>query len=283
MLGSDDLAQDAVQEAAMQAWLSLDRLKRPEQFGPWLSGIALNISRHWLRNHGQGDCSWDVLVGGRFDPRYVLADEHLGPDERAEASELRARVQAAVAALPRGQRAAIVLYYLYGLTQAETAAHLGIELGAVKTRLHKARGTLRKQLLALWEDQMTTPVPSPMVVMRIASVRKLAENLGLPPHVPSSHPHLQRIIFLEEIDGLRYLLIHVGEHEGYQLTATLDQTEMPRPMTYSFLANVLQAAQVTKCLPWPSMRRKPLAMTMSLPSICSSGWCVRAKASPQGF
>jgi DNA-directed RNA polymerase specialized sigma24 family protein len=38
--------------------------------------------------------------------------------------------------LPRGQRAAVLLFYLAGLTYAETAAQLGIDVGAVRTRLH---------------------------------------------------------------------------------------------------------------------------------------------------
>jgi bifunctional DNase/RNase len=53
-------------------------------------------------------------------------------------------VQRAVAELPRGQRAAVLLFYLFGMTHAEVAAHLGIEVGAVKTRLYKARARITK-------------------------------------------------------------------------------------------------------------------------------------------
>jgi RNA polymerase sigma-70 factor (ECF subfamily) len=238
LLGNADQAHDAAQEAALHAFLSLDRLRRAENFGPWLGGIGLNICRHWLRERNHANLSWDALVGGRHHPAYEIPDEDPGPLERVEAGELRARVQAAVAALPRGQRAAIVLYYLYGLTQAETAAHLGIEVSAVKTRLHKARGTLRQQLVQLWEEQqMTTPVQSSMVEMRIESVRKKKELQD-----PEEAPH---IIVLEEVNGPRYLLIHVGPHEGNLLAATLNHTETPRPMTFLFMTNVLQAANVT--------------------------------------
>jgi hypothetical protein len=58
-----------------------------------------------------------------------------------------------VAELPRGQRAAVLLFYLSGLTYAETAALLGIEVGAVRTRLHKARGALRTHLRAVGKEE----------------------------------------------------------------------------------------------------------------------------------
>jgi RNA polymerase sigma factor (sigma-70 family) len=236
MLSNADLAHDVAQEAALQAFLGLDRLRRAEDFGPWLSGIGLNISRHWLRARRQEDISWDTLVGGRYDAAREIPDEQVGPEERAEASELRAQVQGAIEGLPRGQRAAIVLYYLYGLTQVETAVHLGIEVTAVKARLHKARRTLRQRLRELWEDrQRTTPVQSPMVEMRIEGVRKD----GRQPDEPKA------VILLREVDGPRHLALWVRVFEGTLLASTLEHIEMPRPLTFAFMASILQAGDLT--------------------------------------
>lgn len=236
MLGDAELAHDAAQEAALQAFLSLDRLQKADQFGSWLSGIGLNVCRHWLRRQRQAGVSWGAVVGGRHDPARELPDEHLGPAERAEMADLRVRVQHAVDGLPRGQRAAIVLYYLCGLTYAETAAHLGIEVSAVKTRLHRARGTLRRRLWELWEEQqMVTPVQSSLVDMQIDSARRNMEDPNNPRHV----------MILRESAGPRYLMIWVGAAEAEALGNALQHTEMPRPMTFTFMANVLQAAAVT--------------------------------------
>ena len=47
VLGSDDLARDAVQEAVVTAMTGLDRLRSADRFGPWFCGIALNVSRRW--------------------------------------------------------------------------------------------------------------------------------------------------------------------------------------------------------------------------------------------
>ena len=237
MLANEDLAYDVAQEATLQAFLSLDRLKRAEQFGSWLSGIGLNICRHRLRRHERLDLSWEAVVGGRHAPERDIPDESLGPEERAEVADLRARVQRAVADLPRGQRAAVVLFYLLGLTHAETAAHLGIEVGTLKTRLHKARGTLRRRLWELWEDQeMVTPTEAPLIEMRIESVRKDADD-------PDNRGH--HVMVLEEVAGSRYLLIWIGEAEGFALANALGKLELPRPMTIAFMANVLQATGTT--------------------------------------
>jgi RNA polymerase sigma factor (sigma-70 family) len=234
MMGNADLAQDVAQEAALQAFLSLDRLRRAEQFGSWLSGIGLNICRHWLRRRSHDDTSWEELCGGRYYPERDLPDEDVSPDERAQMADLRARVQRAVADLPRGQRAAIVLFYLYGLTQAEVAAHLGIEVSAVKTRLHKARETLRQSLWELWEEQnMTTETESSLVEMRVESVRKNTEQ-----------EEARYVIVLEEVGGPRYLLIWVGQFEAKSIADALDKVETERPLTFTFMANLLQAVDV---------------------------------------
>src|SRR5687767_6747044 len=57
-LGDADLAEDAAQEAALQAMLDLGRLRRPERFGPWLAGIGLNVCRRWRRASQRQGWGW---------------------------------------------------------------------------------------------------------------------------------------------------------------------------------------------------------------------------------
>jgi RNA polymerase sigma-70 factor (ECF subfamily) len=211
MLGpGGDLAEEAAQEAVIQAMLGLRRLRDPERFGSWLVGIGLNVCRHLLR---------------RRPSVWLLPEAEADPHELAEAAEVAARVREAVAALPAGQRRAVTLFYLAGLSQREVAAVLGVDVGAVKARLHKARRSLRERLAEFSEEARMTQ--DDMVEMRVAGVvRREAKN----------------VVVLEELVGGRRLTVWIGPYEADFLAVHLEDLEMVRPLTYAFAARLLEAA-----------------------------------------
>ena len=234
VLGSSQLAEDAVQEACLQAMLGLDALREPQRFGPWLVGIALNVCRHLLRQPATDSLSALELSGGWSASG--LAAREPGPEDLAESADIAARVRGAVLRLPPGQRSAVIGFYLSGLTYRETAAELGIGVTAVRTRLHKARAALRDDLRSLWEElAMDT---TDLVEMRIADVRRGAADAE-----PASY-----LVLLEEINGGRHLPIWIGPHEGMILARLLEQLELPRPLAPQFMFNALRAvgARVTE-------------------------------------
>jgi RNA polymerase sigma factor (sigma-70 family) len=218
----------------MQAYLSLDSLRRVERFGPWLAGIALNICRIWLRNARGGDWSLDSLLGGRLvtDP----IDPEPGPLSRAEASDLAERLRRVVAHLPTGQRSAVLLFYLAGLSHVEVAATLGVPVGAVKTRLHKARQTLRQLLSAEFEENQMQTTEQLLIQMRVYDVLRQPDLEGQP------LPQQRWVMRLEEVDGERRLDIGIGRFEGESLSLLLGSVPVLRPLTYTFMANLLRAA-----------------------------------------
>ena len=136
VLGSPDLARDAVQEAAIAAMTDVERLRSPDRFGAWFCGIALNVSRKWLRQ----------LRSERSGLLPEPASRSADPAEAAEIADTAARVRRAIAALADGQQDAVRLFYLQGLSHREVAAELGISVGAVKARLHQARAALAPKL-----------------------------------------------------------------------------------------------------------------------------------------
>jgi RNA polymerase sigma factor (sigma-70 family) len=237
LVGTNGGLEDIIQEAAMQALLGLDSLRDPRQFGPWLAGIALNVARRSLKPAARSPASWEDLCGGRLVAE--LIDASPGPLDLVEGRELSSAVRAAVADLPHGQRAVVLLVYLSGLTYRETAAALGIEVGSVKTRLHKGRHNLQRRLQNLWmesEDLMTTTsVEQGMVEMRVADVRRNPPNADKPE---------RSIILLADVSGTRHMPIWVGRWEGDSIAMLVESVKPPRPLTHAFAASLLKASGV---------------------------------------
>ena len=226
VLGSDDLARDAVQEAAVAAMTGLDRLRSADRFGPWFCGIALNVSRRWLRQ----------LRAERPDFGPDRAGAGAGPDELAELADLASRVRAAIAELADGQREAVLLFYLQGLSHREVAAELGVSVGAVKSRLHQARAALAPRLAPLMDIQEGTTMPATTnepewIDVSVAEIRREEGD-------PETRKH---IMVLESAGGQR-LPIWVGPFEATALALTLEAVETPRPLTYQMAVGLLAAA-----------------------------------------
>lgn len=232
-LGDPHLVEDAVQEAALRALLSLQRLRQPGQFGAWLGGIALNVCRDWLRRRPREAWSWESLVGGYRAPEPLT--EAPDPAELVVDEEIATRVRSAIADLPPGQRAAVALFYLSGFSLAETAAHLEISPGAVKTRLYKARAGLRLSLADFQEDIVTdtTTIAEPVDV-RVVEVQRIRRGEG-------DGALVQGHVVLQEIRGTRSLTVWIGEWETTAMALRLEGVELPRPGPYALTGSLLRS------------------------------------------
>ena len=127
-------AEDAVQQAFLNAYRALLADERAIDLRPWLYRIAHNASLNALR------------AGANLDAPESLSEEIDGvelPEQAFERRERLAHVVAAVQALPPRQRDAVVLRELEGRSYEEIAAELQISDGAVRQLLNRARTTLR--------------------------------------------------------------------------------------------------------------------------------------------
>ena len=227
VLGSPELGRDAAQEAAIAAMTDLDRLRSPERFGAWFCGIALNIARRWLRQ-------LRPELPGLPDGHASAAPD---PAEVAEAADVSARVRGAIAALADGQRDAVTLFYLQGLSHAEVAEELGISVGAVKSRLHQARAALAPRLAQVIDIPKEETMPATGTVewvdVSVAEVRRAeGEDILMRKHV----------MVLAERGGDRRLPIWIGLVEATALALALESAESPRPFTYKMAAGLVEAA-----------------------------------------
>jgi RNA polymerase sigma factor (sigma-70 family) len=221
MLGDPMLAEEAYQEASVTALLNLDLLRRRDRFGAWFTGIALNVCRRVLRERRHERLVADPPTAGDGD---VEVD--------AMAALEATRVRDAVARLPVGQREAVLLYYLDGLTQAEVAAQLGIAVGAVKARLHKARIALKDRLITHREAvPMTAPAAPQHIDMTVDRVQRFRRG-----------DREYHILSLTDAERQRRLPIWIGRAEAMSIALQVEKIAAPRPMTAALAANLVAAA-----------------------------------------
>jgi RNA polymerase sigma-70 factor (ECF subfamily) len=135
VLGSPEMAGDAVQDAWLTAWRQLPRLREPERFDAWLDRIVFNACRMVVRRHGR---MREVGMPEGFD----VAAEGDGPDQVVE----RDILESAFARLTVDQRTILVLHHLEQRPLTVIADVLGIPVGTAKSRLHAARAALDRAL-----------------------------------------------------------------------------------------------------------------------------------------
>jgi RNA polymerase sigma-70 factor, ECF subfamily len=132
LLGNATEAEDAVQDALVDAWQRFDELREPDKFGAWLDRIVVNGCRDRLRRRGTV----------RFIPLAIEIDP-AGRDPFAAFLERDALV-GAIDRLTPDERIVVVLRFWADLSLEAIAERQGWPLGTVKSRLRRALGRLRE-------------------------------------------------------------------------------------------------------------------------------------------
>jgi RNA polymerase sigma-70 factor (ECF subfamily) len=148
MTCSPEDAMDVAQEAFLKAFTSLRDFRGDCSFSTWLYRIASNVCLDQLRKrHRVAVTSLDKPVttcegqAGR-----QVADPGDGPEEMAERREVQDAVRASIESLQPEHRIVILLRDIHGLSYDEISTILNCSLGTVKSRLNRARGSLRRAL-----------------------------------------------------------------------------------------------------------------------------------------
>ena len=152
-IGDVQLAQDAVQEAFLDAWQCLGQLLEPAAFPGWFRRILIKHADRQTRVRRPTPMSPDVIddLGDEFGSR---PDADFDIDHRARV------VRQAVAALPATLRDVTILFYLESYSIKQIAAFLDISEAAAKKRLFMARKRLGERELSMVEKTMKTDVAS---------------------------------------------------------------------------------------------------------------------------
>ena len=244
VVGQMSIAAELANEAMLQAYLSLDRLQDAAKFQSWIHGIVLNVCRSYIRDRKKAPLSYEEVMGGVRHEGHAIASMEPTPQEAAESRELHRVVLHAVESLPPKARVATLLHYYDQLSVREVADTLGMSVSAVKNRLHSARARLREVLLPLHtsvgrSDMVKDKEDRRMIEVKIADV---VEQMREDKDTGDSWP--VHVALLVDEERRRLLPLWVGEAEGRAIAMGLRSVEAPRPLTFSFVANLLGAADV---------------------------------------
>ncbi len=134
IVGASD-AEEVAQEVFVRIFRALERFRGDSALSTWIYRLTVNASLSHLAKRGR---------------RQEVGDDNLGEMPAPPVTErdpgLQSRIEAALALLPAGYRAILVLHDVEGLSHEECAAILECRVGTCKSQLHKARARMRELL-----------------------------------------------------------------------------------------------------------------------------------------
>lgn len=149
-LRNEEEARDALQDAFLSAFRSIDRFEGQARLSTWLHRIVVNASLMKLRTRRRKpETPIEDLLPGFLEDGHMerpAAEWRRAGEDEAERNDLRALVLEKIQELPEGYRNVLMLRDIEELDTEEAAGQMGISTGAVKTRLHRARQALRSLL-----------------------------------------------------------------------------------------------------------------------------------------
>ena len=146
LLRDPDDALDVAQDALLRVFIHLDGFELGRSVQPWLCTIVRNRARDLQRSRRRRPL--EPLAGAEGESRREVIDRAPGPEATAAGHQLQARVWRMLAELPAAQREILVLRDYQDLSYDEIAGVLGVPLGTVMSRLHRARKALKELLVA---------------------------------------------------------------------------------------------------------------------------------------
>ena len=153
ILGDFHLAEDAAQEAFLEAYPNLHKVYGPEAFPGWLKRIVFKHCDRILRRK-------TIAARPIDESAEQVAAPGGNPQSAAEAGELKAEIRDAVDSLPTTTRTAVALYYISDYSQREICEFLGIPATTLKSRLHRGRRQLQERMIGMVEQDLRRNRPS---------------------------------------------------------------------------------------------------------------------------
>jgi RNA polymerase sigma-70 factor (ECF subfamily) len=146
MCGNEDDAREVLQETLLATFKNLPGFRGDAKLSTWLYQVARSFCVKQRRRHEGEPAQHESTESPEVK---AVASEAPAADHRAHARQVGEVIQAAMNTLPGDHREALILRDVEGLSAEEAADVVGIEVGALKSRLHRARVALKQSLGAV--------------------------------------------------------------------------------------------------------------------------------------
>jgi len=138
--------KDVAQEVFLQAYLNLEKLKKPEKLASWMHTVTIRICNRWNQRYSK-TVFIDELGEGALDNLY--AERIPTPSEEYERMEMKETVMNALRALPEKIGEVLMLYYMEDLSYQRIADFLDLPVSTVKGRLQMGRRQMKEEMLKM--------------------------------------------------------------------------------------------------------------------------------------
>ena len=170
ILGDFHLAEDAAQEAFVEAFRQLSQLDNPDAFGGWFRRIVFKYCDRITRRKDISTTTLDTAAE-------MKADE-AGPAMIAEKREMKEKVLEAIHSLAQHQRTATTLFYINGYSHKEIAQFLEVPTTTVKKRLHDSRKQLKERMIDMVEDELQKHSLPESFTQRVVTLAEIIKTGG---------------------------------------------------------------------------------------------------------
>jgi RNA polymerase sigma-70 factor (ECF subfamily) len=145
LISDRERAAEIAQETFLRVFIHRERYRPSGKFSTWLYTIAMNLAKNEIRRRvrQRGVVSLDKLLEATGDSGAFVADPGPGPERLFRRREVQAKVEKAIARLPRKFREVIVLRDVQQLSYEEIGEVLKIPGGTVRSRINRARLALK--------------------------------------------------------------------------------------------------------------------------------------------
>ena len=143
-------AEDIAQEVFIRIYTSISSFKGNSSLATWIYKITYNRSLDFLKKNNKKMKTTKTLDDPEDAELLTLAGEKFIPEKEFEDKQMKEDIQAALQKLPEDQRQLIELKDIHGFSYEEIMEITGLKDGTMKSRLNRARTSLRKMLQTKW-------------------------------------------------------------------------------------------------------------------------------------